>query len=83
MAWRLSRKQSIHLFLKRLDAWLDLIAIYFRQHQTSSVVEGLNHKLKVLKRYCFRLYHLRHAFQRITLDLHGYPRLSPWQGAHQ
>jgi len=34
----------------------DLIANYFQQHQTSGVVEGLNHKLKVLKRRCFGIY---------------------------
>ena len=69
-------------FLKLLDTWLDLIANYFRQRQTSGFVEGLNHKLKVLKRRCFGIYNLRHLFQRITLDLDGYRRFSPWQGAH-
>ena len=70
-------------FLKLLDTWLDLIANYFRQHQTSGFVEGLNNKLKVLKRRCFGIYNLRHLFQRITLDLDGYRRFSPWQGARQ
>jgi transposase len=69
-------------FLKLLDTWLDLIANYFRQRQTSGFVEGLNNKLKVLKRRCFGIYNLRHLFQRITLDLDGYRRFSPWQGAH-
>lgn len=69
-------------FLKLLDTWLDLIANYFRQRQTSGFVEGLNNKLKVLKRRCFGIYNLRHLFQRITLDLEGYRRFSPGQGAH-
>ena len=69
-------------FLKLLDTWLDPIANYFRQRQTSGFVEGLNNKLKVLKRRCFGIYNLRHLFQRITLDLEGYRRFSPWQGAH-
>ena len=69
-------------FLKLLDTWLDPIANYFRQRQTSGFVEGLNNKLKVLKRRCFGIYNLRHLFQRITLDLDGYRRFSPWQGAH-
>jgi transposase len=66
-------------FLKLLDPWLDLIANYFRQRQTSGFVEGLNNKLKVLKRRCFGIYNLQHLFQRITLDLDGYQRFSPWQ----
>jgi transposase len=69
-------------FLKLLDTWLDLIANYFRQRQTSGFVEGLNNKLKVLKRRCFGIYNLRHLFQRITLDLDGYRRFSPWQGIY-
>jgi transposase len=69
-------------FLKLLDTWLDLIANYFHERQTSSFVEGLNNKLKVLKRRCYGLYNLRHLFQRITLDLEGYQRFSPWHAAH-
>jgi transposase len=65
-----------------LDEWLDLIGNYFHQRETSSFVEGLNNKLKVLKRRCFGLYNLRHLFQRITLDLEGYRRFSRWRGAH-
>ncbi|MGH8070998.1 MAG: ISL3 family transposase, partial [Candidatus Entotheonellia bacterium] len=45
-------------FLKLLDTWLDLLAHDFRQRQTSGVVEGLNHQLKVLKRRCVGLDHL-------------------------
>jgi transposase len=69
-------------FLHLLDEWLDLIGNYFHQRETSSFVEGLNNKLKVLKRRCFGLYNLRHLFQRITLDLEGYRRFSRWRGAH-
>jgi len=68
-------------FLKLLDNWLDLIANYFRHRHRSGFVEGLNNKLKVLKRRCFGIYHLGHLFQRITLDMHGYRRFSPWQTA--
>lgn len=73
--------------LKLLDRWLDLIANYFIDHQTSSFVEGLNNKLKVLKRRCYGLRNVKHLFQRLTLDLDGYRRFSPWRaprsrGAH-
>jgi len=85
-AWRrrveASGLRCFDRFLKLLDTWLDLIANYFRQRDTSGFVEGLNNKLKVLKRRCFGIYNLQHLFQRITLDLDGYQRFSPWQGAH-
>ena len=64
-------------FLKLLDTWLDRIANYFPHHQTSGFVEGLNNKLKVLKRRCYGIYNLTHLFQRITLDLEGYHRFRP------
>lgn len=85
-AWRRRVEKSglrcYEPFLKRLDTWLDLIANYFRQHHTSGFVEGLNNKLKLLKRRCYGIYNLGHLFQRITLDLLGYQRFSPWQAAH-
>ena len=66
-------------FLKLLDTWLDLIANYFISHQTSSFVEGLNNKLKVLKRRCYGLRNVGRLFQRLTLDLEGYRRFNPWR----
>jgi transposase len=66
-------------FLKVLDTWLDLIANYFISHQTSSFVEGLNNKLKVLKRRCYGLRNVERLFQRLTLDLEGYRRFNPWR----
>lgn len=65
-------------FLSLLDRWLDLIANYFIDHQTSAFVEGLNNKLKVLKRRCYGLCNVGRLFQRLTLDLDGYRRFSPW-----
>ena len=66
-------------FLKLLDTWLDRIANYFISHQTSSFVEGLNNKLKVLKRRCYGLRNVGRLFQRLTLDLEGYRRFNPWR----
>jgi transposase len=66
-------------FLKLLDTWLDRIANYFRAWQSSGFVEGLNSKIKVLKRRCFGIFNRDRLFQRITLDLEGYQRFSPWQ----
>jgi transposase len=81
-AWRRKVEASVLTcfapFLKLLDTWLDLIANYFRQRQSSGFVEGLNNKLKVLKRRCFGIYNIQHLFQRFTLDLNGYRQFSPW-----
>jgi transposase len=68
-------------FLSLLESRLDLIANYFINHQTSSFVEGLNNKLKVLKRRCYGLRNVARLFQRLTLDLEGYRRFSPWRAA--
>lgn len=69
-------------FLALLDRWQDLIANYFIAHQTSGFVEGLNNKLKVLKRRCYGLRNVGRLFQRLWLDLDGYRRFSPWQHVH-
>jgi len=70
-------------FLALLDTWQDLIANYFTHHDTSGFVEGLNNKLKVLKRRCYGLRNVGRLFQRLTLDLDGYRRFSPWRaGTH-
>jgi transposase len=66
-------------FVKVLDTWRDLIANYFISHHTSGFVEGLNNKLKVLKRRCYGLRNVVRLFQRLTLDLEGYRRFSPWR----
>lgn len=68
-------------FLKLLDSWLDLISNYFLNRQTSGFVEGLNNKLKVLKRRCYGLRNVTRLFQRLTLDLDGYRRFSLWRTA--
>lgn len=59
-------------FLDLLEAHLDGIANYFRDRYTSGFVEGLNNKLKVLKRRCYGLFNFDHLFQRIALDLGGF-----------
>lgn len=64
-------------FLKLLDTWLDLITNYFINRPSSGFIEGLNNKLKVLKRRCYGLRNVVRLFQRLTLDLQGYRRFSP------
>ncbi|MBK1722581.1 transposase, partial [Thiocystis violacea] len=51
------------------------IANYFVGRQTSGFVEGLNNKLKVIKRRCYGMTNLNHLYQRVYLDLNGYAQL--------
>jgi transposase len=59
-------------FLNTLERWWEDITNYFIDRANSGFVEGLNNKVKVLKRRCYGLYNLNHFFQRIFLDLEGY-----------
>ncbi len=74
--WVESVKQSglkcFDSFLTTLDHWLDEISNYFLDRQTSGFQEGLNNKIKVLKRRCYGITNVSHLFQRIWLDLDGF-----------
>jgi transposase len=59
-------------FLNTLTRWWEQITNYFVNRDSSGFVEGLNNKLKVLKRRCYGIFNLNHLFQRISLDLDGY-----------
>lgn len=59
-------------FLKTLAHWWEEITNYFVDRASSGFVEGLNNKLKVLKRRCYGIFNRDHLFQRIYLDLEGY-----------
>jgi len=59
-------------FLKMLDDWWEGIINYFHQRNSSGFVEGLNNKIKTLKRRCYGLFMPAHLFQRLYLDLEGY-----------
>jgi transposase len=59
-------------FLNTLGRWWNEILNFFVNRENSGFVEGLNNKLKVLKRRCYGLFNLNHLFQRIFLDLEGY-----------
>lgn len=59
-------------FLKLLSSWWEEITNYFIRRENSGFVEGFNNKVKVLKRRCYGIFNLKHLFQRIYLDLHGY-----------
>jgi len=59
-------------FVKTLHKWLEEISNYFVKRETSGFVEGLNNKIKVIKRRCYGILNKEHLFQRISLDLFGY-----------
>ncbi len=59
-------------FISTLDKYMDKITNYFINRQTSGFVEGLNNKIKVIKRRCYGILNVKHLFQRIYLDLTGY-----------
>lgn len=69
---QLSGLQCFDTFLKTLEHWWEEIMNYFIDRANSGFVEGLNNKLKVLKRRCYGIFNLKHLFQRIYLDLEGY-----------
>jgi len=59
-------------FIKTLRAHWNEITNYFINRQTSGFVEGLNNKIKVLKRRSYGLFNPKRLFQRMYIDLHGY-----------
>jgi transposase len=59
-------------FLSTLTSREKEILNYFDERLTSGFVEGLNNKLKVIKRRCYGILNIGHWFQRIYLDLEGY-----------
>jgi len=63
-------------FLKTLANWLDEIVNYFAERCSSGFVEGLNNKIKTLKRRCYGIGRVATLFQRLYLDLEGYRRFA-------
>lgn len=59
-------------FIKTLKRLWEQITNYFVARKNSAFVEGLNNRIKVLKRRCYGLFNLDHFFQRLYLDLNGY-----------
>ena len=63
-------------FLLTLEKWREEISNYFLARHNSGFVEGLNNKIKVLKRRCYGIFNLSPLFQRLFLDLEGYQRFA-------
>lgn len=76
LAWadkaRRSALTCFDKFLTTLGNWLDKIVNYFANRLSSGFVEGLNNKVKTLKRRCYGILRTTTLFQRLHLDLEGY-----------
>ena len=71
-AVRTSGLKCFDHFLTTLHHWHDEITNYFHHRYNSGFVEGLNNKIKVIKRRCYGILKVEHLFQRLYLDLEGY-----------
>jgi len=76
MQVRLSGLNCFDSFLKTLEKHIGEIANYFINRQTSGFVEGLNNKIKVIKRRCYGITNVSHLLRRIILDIRGYSLFS-------
>ena len=59
-------------FIATLEDHMEIITSYFIRRSNSGWVEGLNNKIKVLKRRCYGIAKPASLFRRICLDLSGY-----------
>jgi len=59
-------------FIKSLKKYKFGIVNYFKSRKSSGFVEGLNNKIKVIKRRCYGFFKVESLFQRLFLDLCGY-----------
>ena len=59
-------------FIKTLKKYFVQITNYFKSRKNFGFVEGLNNKIKVIKRRCYGLRSTGSYFQRLWLDLKGY-----------
>lgn len=73
---RNAKVSCFNTFIKTMDRHWEEITNYFIERRNSGFVEGLNNKIKVLKRRCYGLKNLKRLYQRVYLDLNGY-RLFP------
>jgi transposase len=78
--WRDKVRRSVpscfDKFLTTLNNWLAEITYYFVNRLSSGFVEGLNNKVKTIKRRCYGILRVTTLFQRLYLDLEGYRRFA-------
>lgn len=59
-------------FINTFNKLSNEILNYFINRCNSGFVEGLNNKIKVIKRRCYGIFNTENLFQRISIDLAGY-----------
>jgi transposase len=69
---RKSKLTFFNKFIKTFRKFQNEIANYFIARNTSGFAEGLNNKIKVLKRRCYGIFNVKSLFQRLHLDVSGY-----------
>jgi transposase len=69
-----SELSCFNKFISTLNKYWNDILNYFhrKQRKNSGFIEGLNNKIKVIKRRCYGIFKIENLFQRIFLDLEGY-----------
>lgn len=67
-----SKISCFNTFVTTIIKYQDEVSNYFIERNTSGFVEGLNNKLKVIKRRCYGIVNKKNYFQRVFLDLEGY-----------
>lgn len=72
-----SELKCFNSFLTSLTNRFNEIVAYFERRLNSGFVEGLNNKIKVIKRRCYGILCPGHLFQRIFLDLNGFRLFLP------
>ena len=67
-----AKLKQFSTFIKTLNKYKTNIVAYFKNRHTSGFVEGLNNKIKLIKRRCYGIFDKNSLFQRIWLDTEGY-----------
>ncbi len=67
-----STLNCFNTFTETLNKWMNEIINYFVKRQTSGFVEGVNNKIKVIKRRCYGILNITHLYQRICIDFSRY-----------
>ncbi len=63
---------SLTKFVRTLRRWWDVILNYVHERLTSGVVEGLNNKLKLIKRRAFGYRNFTHFRLRVLVECQGH-----------
>lgn len=69
---RLSGLNTSENFLRTSEKHMEEITDYFTERLTSGFAEGLNNKIRVIRRRCYGVFNMNHLFQRIFTDPEGY-----------